>query len=192
MTSIHPDGGGLAADWAETGEDMAAVTLRADDRMLLVSQGDGYAAFDTGGEPGSDEYLAVAPLDPEDAEIEGLSPAGVRQVVLIAGMLRDQRLFPEDGMPDGSLELLDRAAAAWQEAVAAEACDDDGDKAGPYKADPARLGEPQQYTIVSLMNRLAEIVRPDTGVWCENAETGPGPVTEIIPGWGPDGQVMIR
>jgi hypothetical protein len=31
--------------------------------MLLVYQGDDRAGFDTGGEPASDEYLAVAPLD---------------------------------------------------------------------------------------------------------------------------------
>lgn len=47
-------------------------------------------------------------------------------------------------------------------------------------------------TIVQLMNRLAQLDRGDTEVWVENAETGPGPVTEIIPNWGKDGQVMIR
>ena len=46
-------------------------------------------------------------------------------------------------------------------------------------------------TIADLMNRLAKLDRA-TEVWVENAETGHGPVTEIIPGWGPDGQVMIR
>jgi len=46
-------------------------------------------------------------------------------------------------------------------------------------------------TVVQLMNRLSQIDR-DTEVWVENAETGAGPVAEIIPGWGPDGQVMIR
>jgi hypothetical protein len=52
-----------AAAWATPGEKMAPVELLVDDRMLLVSQGDDRAAFDTGGEPASEEYLAVAPLD---------------------------------------------------------------------------------------------------------------------------------
>jgi len=52
-----------AARWATPGDDMAPVELLADDRMLLVTQGDDRAAFDTGGEPASEEYLAVAPLD---------------------------------------------------------------------------------------------------------------------------------
>jgi hypothetical protein len=50
------------AAWAEPGDDMADVFLLVDDRMLLAEQGDDRTAFDTGGEPGSDEYLAVAPL----------------------------------------------------------------------------------------------------------------------------------
>ena len=52
-----------AAGWATPGEDMAPVELLVDDRMLLASQGDERAAFDTGGEPGSEQYLAAAPLD---------------------------------------------------------------------------------------------------------------------------------
>lgn len=55
-----------AADWCQNIEHAAAVELVADDRMLLVEQGDDRAAFDTGGEPGSDDYLAVAPLDPRE------------------------------------------------------------------------------------------------------------------------------
>jgi hypothetical protein len=43
-----------------------AAQLLADDRMLLVEQGDERAAFDTDGSPGSDEYLAVAPLSREN------------------------------------------------------------------------------------------------------------------------------
>lgn len=105
MITITAEQLAAAAAWAETGEDMADVTLRADDRMLLVSQGDEYAAFDTGGEPGA----PAAPLG----------------------------------------------------------------------------------TVAGVMNRLAQIP-VGTEVWCENAETGPGPVTEIIPGWGPAGQVLIR
>lgn len=58
-----------AAAWATAGDDMAAVELLADDRMLLVSQGDDRAAFDTGGEPASEEYLAVAPLDRDGAAV---------------------------------------------------------------------------------------------------------------------------
>ena len=121
MITITAEQLAAAAAWAETGEDMADVTLRADDRMLLVSQGDEYAAFDTGGEPGSEEYLQAAPLDAE-------TPA----------------------TPDAPVA-----------------------------------------TVAGVMNRLARIPM-DTGVWCENAEAGPGLVTEIIPGWGPAGQVMIR
>jgi len=63
QVQITPEALAAAAAWAEPGEDMADVRLLADDRMLLVSQGDDRAAFDTGGEPGSDEYLEVAPLD---------------------------------------------------------------------------------------------------------------------------------
>lgn len=51
-----------AADWAEEGQ--APVRLLADDRMLLAGQGDERAAWDTGGEEGSEEYLSAAPLDP--------------------------------------------------------------------------------------------------------------------------------
>lgn len=50
-----------AASWAEEGG--ANVELLVDDRMLVVSQGDERTAFDTGGEVGSDEYVALAPLD---------------------------------------------------------------------------------------------------------------------------------
>jgi hypothetical protein len=46
-------------------------------------------------------------------------------------------------------------------------------------------------TVLQLMNRLADF-DPATEVWVENAETGAGPMTEVIPRWGPDGQVMIR
>jgi hypothetical protein len=59
-----------AAEWAMDGFDIgdapADVQLLADDRMLLVEQGDERAAFDTDGSPGSDEYLAVAPLSREN------------------------------------------------------------------------------------------------------------------------------
>ena len=64
-----------AAEWATAGENMAPVELLADDRMLIVTQGDERTAFDTGGEVGSDEYLAVAPLDrtagDTDLQVEG-------------------------------------------------------------------------------------------------------------------------
>jgi hypothetical protein len=60
---ITPDQLAAAAAWAETGEDMAEVTLLADDTMLLVTQGDDRTAFDTDGSIGSDEYLELAPLD---------------------------------------------------------------------------------------------------------------------------------
>jgi hypothetical protein len=58
---VTPEALQAAAQWAEP--EMAAVELLVDDRMLIVSQGDERAAFDTGGELASDEYLAVAPLD---------------------------------------------------------------------------------------------------------------------------------
>jgi hypothetical protein len=61
--SCTPEQLRAAAAWATLGDDMATVELLVDDRMLLVSQGDDRAAFDTGGEPASEEYLAVAPLD---------------------------------------------------------------------------------------------------------------------------------
>jgi len=60
---ITPEQLAAAASWAQPGDDMADVYLLTDDRMLLITQGDDRAAFDTGGEPGSDEYLRVAPLD---------------------------------------------------------------------------------------------------------------------------------
>ncbi len=57
-----------AAAWVcSTDAGGADVELLADDRMLLVEQGDDRAAWDTGGEPASDEYLDVAPLDPSPA-----------------------------------------------------------------------------------------------------------------------------
>lgn len=52
-----------AAAWIEVGEGMADVELLADDRMLIVSQGDERTAFDTGGEVGSEEYQRLMPLD---------------------------------------------------------------------------------------------------------------------------------
>jgi hypothetical protein len=61
--TITPESLAAAAAWTVPGDDMAEVLLLVDDRMLLVSQGDDRTAFDTGGEPGSDEYLEAAPLD---------------------------------------------------------------------------------------------------------------------------------
>jgi hypothetical protein len=60
---ITPQALQAAAAWARPGEGMADVYLLVDDRMLLVGQGDDRTGFDTGGEPASEEYLAVAPLD---------------------------------------------------------------------------------------------------------------------------------
>lgn len=72
-----------AGEWVadNRGENFAAVELLADDRMLLISQGDDRAAFDTDGSPGSDEYLAAAPLD------RATSPHPLRQL--------HEHLFPE-------------------------------------------------------------------------------------------------
>lgn len=51
-----------AAGWVH--EDLSMdVQLLVDDRMLVVGQGDAKTAFDTGGEVGSDEYIALAPLE---------------------------------------------------------------------------------------------------------------------------------
>jgi hypothetical protein len=52
-----------AANWVTAGKNMADVFLLADDRMLLVYQGDDRAGFDTDGSEASEEYLAVAPLN---------------------------------------------------------------------------------------------------------------------------------
>lgn len=52
-----------AAEWVDDSADGADIELLVDDRMLVVGQGDDKTAFDTGGEPGSDEYIALAPLD---------------------------------------------------------------------------------------------------------------------------------
>jgi hypothetical protein len=52
-----------AAKWAMPNPNAADVYLLADDRMLLVYQGDARVGFDTDGSPASEEYLAVAPLD---------------------------------------------------------------------------------------------------------------------------------
>lgn len=52
-----------AAAWCEAGQNIAGVELLVDDRMLIVTQGDERTAFDTDGSVGSDEYIALAPLD---------------------------------------------------------------------------------------------------------------------------------
>jgi hypothetical protein len=52
------------AEWVKTGPDGADVELCADDRMLLAEQGDDRMAWDTDGSPASEDYLAVAPLNP--------------------------------------------------------------------------------------------------------------------------------
>lgn len=59
---ITPEQLKAAADWA-LGLHMADVELYADDRMLIAEQGDERMAWDTGGEPASEEYLAICPLD---------------------------------------------------------------------------------------------------------------------------------
>lgn len=53
-----------AGIWVDTGKESAPVQLAADDRMLVVAQGDDKTAFDLDGSVGSDEYVALAPLDP--------------------------------------------------------------------------------------------------------------------------------
>lgn len=50
--------------WVEDGLYSADVELCVDDSMLVAGQGDAKAAWDRGGEPGSDAYVALAPLDP--------------------------------------------------------------------------------------------------------------------------------
>lgn len=50
------------AGWIQDGEHMAAVELAVDDCMLVAEQGDEVMAWDTGGEPANETYLAVAPL----------------------------------------------------------------------------------------------------------------------------------
>lgn len=50
------------AGWIQDGELMAEVELAVDDRMLVAQQADEVMAWDTGGEPASETYLAVAPL----------------------------------------------------------------------------------------------------------------------------------
>lgn len=51
-------------EWVDDGPDAADVELAVDDRMLVAEQGDDRTAWDLGGEEGSEEYIAVAPLDP--------------------------------------------------------------------------------------------------------------------------------
>ena len=60
---VTPEALKAAADWIVAGENMAEVEIVVDDRMLLVEQGDERNAWDTGGEPASEDYLANAPLD---------------------------------------------------------------------------------------------------------------------------------
>lgn len=70
---ITPEQLKAAAAWAQAGDGMAAVELAADDRMLVAEQGDEINAWDHGGEPGTEEYLAVAPLC-EHARCENPEP----------------------------------------------------------------------------------------------------------------------
>lgn len=64
------------AEWSEIGDDFAMIELQVDDHMLLAEQGDERIAFDTNGEAGSEEYLAVAPiyrkLDDERAPLKSI------------------------------------------------------------------------------------------------------------------------
>jgi hypothetical protein len=66
--------------WVYHGNDAADVELAVDDRMLVAEQGDERMAWDTDGSPASEEYLAVAPLDPTGEErlqyVFVVAPAG--------------------------------------------------------------------------------------------------------------------
>lgn len=101
-----------AAAWATAGEDMAAVELLADDRMLLVTQADDRAGFDTGGEPASDEYLAVAPLDRETGrggQTMTAAPFESDQDVLASPEVR--AIIDQGRYRAGSLDLITAALA---------------------------------------------------------------------------------
>jgi hypothetical protein len=61
--SLTPEALRAVAEWAHVGDDAAPVLLLVDDSMLIAEQGDERAAWDFDGSPGSEEYLALAPLD---------------------------------------------------------------------------------------------------------------------------------
>lgn len=97
--SISAEQARALGHWVTPGRSMAAVELCADDRMLVAEQGDDRMAWDTDGSPGSDEYLAVAPLDPSPlqglvkaihAELDGTewsadTPANIAELLIAAG-----------------------------------------------------------------------------------------------------------
>jgi len=63
QVQLTPQALRAAAAWAETGDGMADVGLRADGRALVVSQGDDETGFGAGGEPASEDDPEAAPLD---------------------------------------------------------------------------------------------------------------------------------
>lgn len=109
-------------EWVQDGTNMADVELVADDRMLLAEQGDSRMAWDLGGEPASDEYLAVAPLDPS----RGVQLTPSQLVLRIRAQLTELRdrlpaLGERDDEPTIMLEhVLDEWDAFEQEFGTAE------------------------------------------------------------------------
>jgi hypothetical protein len=102
-----------AAEWAEVGG--TPVQLCVDDSMLIAGQGDEKMAWDTGGEKGSDEYVALAPLDPSPTATRAGEPLGER-IARMGRELIDPDYDPaaedEDGVPIFSEETRAEAAGA--------------------------------------------------------------------------------
>jgi hypothetical protein len=63
QVQLTPQALRAAAAWAETGDGMADVGLRADGPALVVSQGDDATVFGISGEPASPDHPEAAPLD---------------------------------------------------------------------------------------------------------------------------------
>ena len=63
QVQLTPQALRAAAAWAETGDGMADVGLRAGGRALVVSQGDDATGFGASGEPAGLDHSEAAPLD---------------------------------------------------------------------------------------------------------------------------------
>lgn len=137
----------LAAWVGCDGPDAAGVELVVDDRMLLAEQGDDRMAWDTGGEPASDAYLAAAPLDPAP-------PRGVRVVYVVRPFdaMQDVAAFADeddalrfhDTFDAGDVGDIERvtvcdAAIAAEMVAQREAADEDDDEGTPliYATEPS-------------------------------------------------------
>lgn len=151
----------LAAWVGMDGPDAAAVELLVDDRMLLAEQGDDRMAWDTGGEPASDEYLQAAPLaDPLDRHREVFIVRPDDPSEDVAAFWREQDADKWRGTFErvGDVERVTVCGPALAERLHAERQDedDDDDDVAPGTAQgPAPAGDALRAALQTAIDAMA-------------------------------------